>query len=296
MVKEDFIGFSFNGHHSSDLSIKRVSDGSRYNNNLTPTFQDKTLQIPGGDGTYFFDTFDTMMPLPVSVAFDELTEIGFRTLREVFNSKAQGWLIFDETPYKQYYVKIQNVPQFKFICFDTPSGERVYKGEGTLQFVAYEPYAHSVSKYLNQFSDTNKSQWAASSRMKASQGSYDGMQTTSVLLYNAGDLDTNLKIYVTNDATVATTLTLTRSDGVTLSSLKLSPFTRQSGDKGVCINSKTHLIEGHGNSLVLTQNLYNQYLIAGDFFKLPASTYDYTLTISGGTGVIEKVEYEYLYY
>ena len=42
----DFIGFTFNGVHSSDMGIIRTSDGSRFNENLLPTSTDKTVQIP----------------------------------------------------------------------------------------------------------------------------------------------------------------------------------------------------------------------------------------------------------
>ena len=45
-----------------------------------------------------------------------------------------------------------------FICFDE-NNERIYKGEGTIQFIAYSPYAKSVHKFLNEFDDsfyTNK--------------------------------------------------------------------------------------------------------------------------------------------
>ena len=50
-MRGDFIGFTYNGFPSSDLGIMRVSDGSRFNENLLPTMQDKTAQVPGGDGT-----------------------------------------------------------------------------------------------------------------------------------------------------------------------------------------------------------------------------------------------------
>ncbi|MCI6366906.1 MAG: hypothetical protein MR911_10500 [Spirochaetia bacterium] len=33
----DFVGFRFGGIHSSDLGIKHVSDGSRYNEDLLPS-------------------------------------------------------------------------------------------------------------------------------------------------------------------------------------------------------------------------------------------------------------------
>ena len=36
-------------------------------------------------------------------------------------------------------------PQLKTICFDKDD-DRVYKGEGTIQFTCYYPYAHSLNK------------------------------------------------------------------------------------------------------------------------------------------------------
>jgi hypothetical protein len=50
MKIQDFIGFSFNRKHSSDMKIVRTSDGSRYNQNLVPNLTDKTADVPGGDG------------------------------------------------------------------------------------------------------------------------------------------------------------------------------------------------------------------------------------------------------
>ena len=56
VLKGDYIGFSYGTKadetpmHSSDLGIVRTSEGSRFNENLLPTIQDKIVQVPGGDG------------------------------------------------------------------------------------------------------------------------------------------------------------------------------------------------------------------------------------------------------
>jgi hypothetical protein len=55
----DFMGFSFNGTHIDNVRIVRVSDGSRYNDTILPTFTDKTVAVPGGNGTYFFGSYYT---------------------------------------------------------------------------------------------------------------------------------------------------------------------------------------------------------------------------------------------
>lgn len=53
----DFIGFTYNGKHSiDDFGIYRTSDGNRYNDNLVPQMTDKTADVPGGDGQYYFYT------------------------------------------------------------------------------------------------------------------------------------------------------------------------------------------------------------------------------------------------
>ena len=47
---EPFIGFTYNGIHSSELKIYRVSSSDRYDENITATMTDKVVDVPGGDG------------------------------------------------------------------------------------------------------------------------------------------------------------------------------------------------------------------------------------------------------
>lgn len=299
-TKGDFIGFTFNRRHSSELGITRVSDGSRYNDNLLPTFQDKTAVVAGGDGTYFWNSYFTQKPFPLHIAFDNLTEKQYRDLRQWLGTKEIHELIFDEMPYKKYMVKTQGTPQLKTICFsDVDESEdlyhiynpninasnagRIYKGEGTINFVAYYPYARSVKKWLNEYDDLNKAEWAESSGMKESQGSYDGTGN-SIKLYNPGDVETDFCLYC--DAG-PTQIALNGADGI----LGFNSFGPKGGDRYVRINSKTNLVEGVDANRVPTGTLYNEYIKNGDFFKIPLG--ESTLTITGSTG---DIEYDYLYF
>lgn len=151
MDNQGYTGFTFNGKHSSEFNIKRTSDGDRYNENLLPTIQDKTVQIPGADGTYFYGSYFTQRIFNVSFAFDSLTEGQLAALKAHFGDKKIHELIFDETPYKKYRAKVTGSATFKYIPFAEGVTNRVYKGEGTLQFTAYDPYACSVHKYLNEY-------------------------------------------------------------------------------------------------------------------------------------------------
>lgn len=290
-MKQDFFGFQYCGVHTSDLNIVRVSDGSRYSENLSPVFQDKTVQTPGSDGTLYWESFYTNKQWQIQVAFDELTEIQYRSLRQLFNGKTFGDLIFDELPFKAYSAKVQSAPQFKTICFDTLDGERVYKGEGTISFIAYYPYARSVHKFLDEFSDEdydNKAQWAVASGMKSEQGPYDGTGTT-IHLYNAGDIETDWQAFFPFDPSKSLT-SISLNDGND-GQMVFSGISRKSSDEYIRINSRTNLIEGCNSNKIPTGTLYNEFLVAGDFFKIPLGESTFTSNIN-----CSEIKYDYLYY
>ena len=292
-MKQDFFGFQFNGVHTSDLNIVRVSDGSRYSENLSPVFQDKTAQMLGSDGTLYWESFDTNKAWAIQVAFDELSEMQYRRLRQVFNGKTMGELIFDELPFKAYTAKVQSSPQFKTICFDTPDGARIYKGEGTINFIAYYPYAKSVHKFLNEFDDyeyDNKAQWAAASGMKPTRASYDGTGTT-INLYNAGDLETDWQaFYIINSSGSALT-SISLNGGADGQMVFSSISQKKTNDAYIRINSRTNLIEGCDSSKIPTGSLYNEFLVAGDFFKIPLGESTFVSNTD-----CNEIRYDYLYY
>ena len=188
-LRGDFIGFTWDGMSMSRLGIARTSGGNRYNENLLPTMQDKTTQIPGADGTYYFNSFYTQKPFSISFAFDHLTEKGLRQLKQLFGDKGIHRLSFDEQPYKEYMVKVTGQPQLKYIPFDEEKWEgsksieykgenmpdteaereewnnplyvsqpskseaRIYKGEGTLTLTAFTPYARSRAKSITEMTE-----------------------------------------------------------------------------------------------------------------------------------------------
>ena len=296
-LKGDFIGFSFNEHRSESLGIVRVSDGSRYNEDLVPTAQDKTVQVPGGDGFYYFGSDYTQKPFTIPIAFDGLTEKQFRELQQVFGTKELGKLVFDERPYKYYMVK-SGKPQLKYICFGK-EGERIYKGEGTLTFTAYYPFAKSIFKFLNEYNDKNKDEWKEASGMKAEKGTYDTVSDNgSISVYNAGDLETDfiLKFDLPVDNTSISDIKITLSKenvGKVEAFLDLKGFSKKNTDTGFQINTKTNLIEGF-NAEGLTGTLYNENIIQGDFFKIPPREEGYRISVTGATPI--EIVYDYIYY
>lgn len=310
-LKGDFIGFSFNEHRSENLGIVRVSDGSRYNEDLVPTTQDKTVQVPGGDGFYYFGSDYTQRPFNINIAFDELTEKQFRELQQVFGTKELGKLVFDERPYKYYMVK-SGKPQLKYICFGK-DGERIYKGEGTLTFTAYYPFAKSAFKFLEKEIEeetgkevyvlrktySNIEEWADASGMKA-QGKLDKVPKSptegiySISVYNAGDLETDFILKFNGAPGDAVNIELSQQNvGNKKALLNLKKFGLKNTDTGFQINTKTNLIEGF-NAKGLTGTLYNENITQGDFFKIPPREEDYQISVTGATPI--EIVYDYIYY
>lgn len=158
-LRGDYIGFSFGGTHSSELGIVRVSDGSRYSQNLFPSFSDRTATVTGGHGTYYFGTDYSQRQISLSIAFDCVEETQIRQMQQLFAPNGElKELWFDELPYKAVKAKISGTPQLKYIVFDEIRNEivdekltqvkhRVYKGEGTLQFTVFSPFAYGRIKY-----------------------------------------------------------------------------------------------------------------------------------------------------
>ena len=150
----DFTGFRFNNIHSKDLHLVVVSSGDRYDKNLLPGATDYTQEVPGGNGEYYFGSTFSKREFTIDVAFDSVDEKTWRKISNLFSTDKLCDLIFDELPYKTYRAKISNKPEFKFICFtDRDTKERVYKGEGTLKFVCYFPFAYGFNKYIIRAAD-----------------------------------------------------------------------------------------------------------------------------------------------
>ena len=299
MDLHDFCGFTWRGEHSSNHGIVRVSDGSRYNDTILPAFQDTTQKMPGSDGTLYWESFYTNKTFSINIAFDHLTEDNYRKLRQWLNGKDRGELIFDEAPYKTYTVKLQSAPQLKTICFNE-SNQRIYKGEGTISFVAYYPFARGRYKFETDIKDiVNVEEWIDASGLKgATKDNYNSFSEEGTCnLYNAGDLSTDFKLIV-NIGNKPTNITLKNNENQIIGSLNFS-LAKQGDDTHVRFNSATQLIEGLIKStdgeFELTRNLYNRYITDGDWFKIPVG--ESVINIAE-TSHSDKptIDYDYLYY
>lgn len=301
----DYMGFTYgidpaSGKpiHSSDLGIVRVSDGSRFNENLLPTMQDKTVPVPGGDGTYYFGSYFTQRQIPISFAFDSLTEEQIAKIKRNFGDKKIHDLIFDEMPYKTYRAKVTGTATLKYISFSEGETNRLYKGEGTIQFTCYEPYAICRKKWLDEYDNVNKGEWKEASRLLPSSNGYDQVHgADTIKLYNAGDIESHftLRIDFYEGKIPASSMSIEAMDSSISKVLKWSELTSQGKDAGVIFNSKINLIEGCDSNGKKTGTVYNKFITEGDFFKIPLGESTLTFDKANGEPSVRSIEYFYYY-
>lgn len=153
----DFVGFRFGPYHSNDLHLIATSSGNRFQKNLLPNPTDYTLDIPGGDGKFYVGQTFQSREISINVSFTDMDELTFRRIAQIFSTDKLQDLVFDEQPYKTYRAKCKSAPQFKYICFKDPqTQQRIYKGEGTINFVCYKPFAYCFNKYVVTAADYYK--------------------------------------------------------------------------------------------------------------------------------------------
>lgn len=165
-MKGNYLGFTYNGKHSSDFGITRTSDGSRFNQNLLPTIQDKAASVPGRAGAVLqSSTFGTKV-FSVQFAYDSVTEENLQRISEWLGDKKIHPLVFDELPYKTWYAKVTGSATTKWIPFNEGENGRLYKGEGTIQFTCYEPFAHCNCNWTpTEDQEVFKDEWWLASRL-----------------------------------------------------------------------------------------------------------------------------------
>ena len=322
--RDDYIGFTYNGHHSSEYRIIRVNSGSRYETSLIPIPKDTTIDAVGRDGLYYVTSKYQQLTIPVNIAFDDLYDEDIRNLKEWLSSKTEGELWFDEDPYKQYSAKITSNPKLSWIAFDDPMKGRVYKGEGTIQFICYYPWATSRFRNLSEVyidvygvddpSDPKKLNppvslprgWETASGLEAKRVletagtgktfDYIKQGASEALVYNAGNIATPCQLPFSLVAKGIQKIEYFKgTDTSSSSSLgRLYIDTSQlydTGEEAFLLDSKLHLLLGikmpnSPGTYIQTGNVYNYAIVGGEFFDIEPGEGTIKLSPSNGTYII----------
>lgn len=293
---EDFLGFTYNGYHSiGDLKIYRTSNSNRYNHNITATMSDKTTDIPGGDGQYYFGTTFKNRTFTINYVFDSLTDKDLRLIKQVFRGDGIHELGFDEIPYRSWSAKVTGTATMKYLVFEE-NGQRIYKGEGSITFTCYSPYARTPKKlfyydqahggelhygdrdgrYLNNYDEfvfPTKSEWASLSGLVNQDEFIQG--------YNPGDLPVPFVFKTSEKVNKNQTLTINDST-ITLTKDSEGPVT---WDSKVGLVYETVLKDGKEQKIIIPH-------IGDAYAMIPVNMeIDEAITIApAGT-----LDYDYLY-
>lgn len=320
-----FLGFTYNGRHSSELGIVRINTGNRAEMPLSPSFKDSTAEVPGGKGLYYFNTQIQQRQFTINFAYDDLTEEDVRELREWLNPLEQGELIFDEEPYKAYTVKPNTQPKLSYLVFDREittetfklyepstvrSSGRLYKGEGAIGLTAYYPYAKAPSKKLSYYNpNTKEGGFGSQDEWKIAAGFDKEIQLDSLECYNRGDIETPVTLNFKVAKDINTNEAVSGNVGIELYSGTTSQIgtrigyvymdaSKMSVNVIYTINSKLELITDENGVA------RNDIIVASKFFYLPPREKcffnvnylsGYTGEQTNSTTAITNIDYDYLY-
>lgn len=336
----DFTGFYLDGIHSSTYGILRVSDGDRYIDGLIPEFEDFTVELTGGNGDLYGGRRFRPTEFTIEIAFDHMTESQLHGLRKWLGGEKLKEFRFDERPYKAYWVKVAERPELEYVCFmedadnNFTEKERIYKGEGEIEFIAYDPFGYCVDNsysldlkgrtenkdginwqelntYLFKTKDSdNINEWAIDSGLKSNLSSYGFSGGGNVAkLYNPGDFEADFMLRIEDTAPHVTDNIVIEcvSNKVIVGELKFRPIENSESLDGILIyflNTKNHSLqvgrkkETEGKIELITAYRYD-LIYEGNWFKIPVGNSE--LKVYYGSSEGNKfnacdIKYSYKYY
>lgn len=272
IIYDDFTGFTFNGKHSSQFGLLRVSDGDRYEDDLVLSLSDESAEVPGGVGEYYWGETIKKREFNINVAYDSVTEMEKREIKQWLHPDDKlHELIFDEKPYVKYYVKCSNQIASKELCFNE-NGKRVYKGEFKIEFTAYMPYGVARWKTINESYITgaepipdiygNLHEWFPSSGLRTNLNDYNFSNSTpnhflSTKVYNPGDVPTDFTLKFSFQLDSNTLLhTATKDDGESGYTKVLTALEKLESTKQYAIfNPNLHRLQGENLEEVSLKDL-----------------------------------------
>jgi phage-related protein len=101
----------------------------------------------------------TQRKINIEFSFYEISETQLQHITKLFNDSGIGELIFDEAPHKVYSAKVNGKVTLKHLCFEKANGERIYNGEGSVDFICYFPFARSRFPYLEDYTVSTIPEW-----------------------------------------------------------------------------------------------------------------------------------------
>ena len=345
-----FLGFTYNGIHSSVLGITRVNNGDRNEKSLMPEEKEIKVEKINNDGAYYFGSSYSKRVFNIDFAFEEISEEQLKKIKLYWNDKKIHELIFDEEPYKVYSAKITSIATMKYVAFDKTPQERVYRGEGSITFTCFYPFARSRYNCIEDYTTISVPEWVSDADQDKYNVLENGEYSKNVVGYleilniddyatidfvddNGGNVETydvNTNYVNVSEWQTASQLPSKKEIGwkgdenkfiiqnvgdlpilpnfyfylssapqnivITLGTKTLqiqnivAKIKNASYDKYLLIDFSNQTLFGCNENLMITGNLYNEYVTNRNFFEVPKGKNDINISMKP-----YKVEFNYLY-
>jgi hypothetical protein len=162
-------------------------------------------------------------------------------------------------------------------------------------------------KYLEDYENENKSEWDIASGLLKIQGEYDSVDANGeIIVYNPGVKDSDWILTINANGTTFPSGTIRVNDNRLVFNGGSAKSAGNFKDNKITFNSKTGLIEGWCAD-AKSGNIYNDYIVGGDFFKIPVTvtrtasrieknTTKFTIgSAMAAPGVFDSLKYNYYY-
>lgn len=302
--KGSFLGFHFNGRDSSEFGIVRTME-SGLEESLLPPQEATVSPLRSREGDYFISSKYQARVFNINFAFDNLSDKELLDIRYWLGTKKEHALYFTEAPYKVFQARVNGEPTINYVPFDGPLG-RVYKGTGTVEFMAHYPYGRALYKDFQSYSLAtfpDKNDWKLTANLKDMRAAaVDNFVSGVAQLYNPGMVKTPLVIPAMRSSGTGRVNFSYNSDSG--NKMLVLDMTKLPAGKYFYIDSKNLTIQ----EAILTNGayrpngvLYNHAILAGEFFYIePESGITRRLvcsdaTIQFGSNAGRHLEYDYLY-
>lgn len=180
-------GFTFRNIHSSTFNITALSEGKTYKKPLFANFEDDINTVNGMNGIYYNGTNYKVKTRLVHCYIDKIDENDWRDIQEWLSPTNIGKLTFDEAPYKYYFAKVTEIPEFDY----RPNRYGLYSGYITIAFTAFQPFAYSYHNSLDEFTYDNESWYYDSGILYAEDTPIPIIEnitsSQTIYLYNGGN-------------------------------------------------------------------------------------------------------------
>ena len=178
---------------------------------------------------HYYGTTYKQKDFNISFAFDNMGEDTYRRMKQWLNGKEMGDLWFAEAPYKVYTAKVTGAPNIKSLCFEV-DGKREYRGEGSVTFTAYWPFAHTPDSVYTWNEVTKQYEYRNGKLLEAYENFYKPEQWGNIGLGEDGEWGIN-KGENPGDIPAYFTLTINGQDKETIREIHV-------GDSVITINGQ----------------------------------------------------------